>query len=318
MGVSAAVAEAVGEFAAEVGSEGPVAAVGSGSRQMLGGPLEPGTRRVAAPAGIIEHHRSELTVTVTAGTELKDLEAVLAEVGQTSGLIGNAASARTTVGSAVATGTGGLHTLANGPMRDFVLGIRAVDAAGRAVAAGGATVKNVSGYDLCRLWTGSLGTLVLIAAVTLRTRPLRPVRQWIETSADPFRIAAEVAVASSVLWDGSRVWVHLAGEAGDVEAARTELEARSSCEEVAGPPRLPAGRLGIDPARLVDWRHAAPLDGPWVAEVGVGLVHTDSLLPPTPAPPRVVDLHNRIKERFDPHCRLAPGRSVLAASGAVR
>src|SRR5207237_3236629 len=76
-----------------------------------------------------------------------------------------------TVGGVLAVGRSGLRRLRFGPVRDTLLEARYVSAEGRLVKAGGPTVKNVSGFDLCRLLVGSLGTLGLLGAVVLRCRP---------------------------------------------------------------------------------------------------------------------------------------------------
>ena len=72
----------------------------------------------------------------------------------------------------VATGLGGPHSLGFGLPRSFVIGMKVVLADGRAIKAGGSVVKNVAGYDLCKLFTGSYGTLGLITELTFKLRPL--------------------------------------------------------------------------------------------------------------------------------------------------
>ena len=73
--------------------------------------------------------------------------------------------------------------------------VRYVSAEGTVVKAGGPTVKNVSGFDLCRLLVGSLGTLGLIAEVVLRTRPLPAAERWLAGEADPFALLRAAAPA---------------------------------------------------------------------------------------------------------------------------
>lgn len=314
-------AAAMSGFAREVGTEGPVAVVGSGSRSHLGGELTAGTRVLAAPGGLIEHRRDELTVVVSAGTTLEDLEAVLRSADQTCSLLLPSSSPGTTVGSAVATARGGLHALSTGHMRDSVLGLDGVDAAGRLIRAGGDTVKNVSGFDLCRLLTGSLGTLVLIGAVTLRTRPLPRASQWVRWEADPFAPLDFPGRITSALWDRSALWLHLSGHDDDIDEALEHMASQrhrgagAAPEPVDGPPALPAHQWSVDPARLHDWAQEPPTPGHWVAEMGVGTVHASEPQPHREAPGRVIELHRAIKERFDPGGRLAPGRSPLKGDG---
>jgi FAD/FMN-containing dehydrogenase len=77
-----------------------------------------------------------------------------------------------TLGGAVATGSNGPQSFGYGPVRSFVIGMRAVLADGRKIKAGGNVVKNVAGYDLCKLFTGSYGTLGIITELTFKLRPL--------------------------------------------------------------------------------------------------------------------------------------------------
>jgi glycolate oxidase FAD binding subunit len=195
-------------------------------------------------------------------------------------------------------------------VRDTVLEVRYVGADGAVVKAGGPTVKNVSGFDLCRLLVGSLGTLGLLAEVVLRTRPLPPAELWLAGPADPFELVARLHRPAAVLWDGATTWVLLDGHAADV-AAQARL---TGLAEAGGPPDLPPHRWSLRPAELASVPGSG---GRFVAEVGVGIVHCDALAPPRPAEPAVVELHRRVKARFDPTGRLAPGRDPLAAATAA-
>ena len=106
---------------------------------------------------------------------------------------------RATLGGVIATNTSGARRYANGTMRDYVIGIRAVDGQGITYNGGGRVVKNVAGYDFCKLLTGSLGTLGIISQVTLKVKPIPPcsrfvvcrVRDWTTTE----RLLAELAVS---------------------------------------------------------------------------------------------------------------------------
>ena len=100
--------------------------------------------------------------------------------------------------------------------------------------AGGPTVKNVSGYDLCRLLVGSLGTLGLIGEVILRTRPVPAVSRWFRGRHRRSRRACCAAVhrPACVLWDGTTTWVLLEGHPDDVDAQAVA----AGLAETDGPP----------------------------------------------------------------------------------
>jgi FAD/FMN-containing dehydrogenase len=308
-------ADPVAAFAAEVGpvDAGPVAAVGGRTQWDVGGPLDGSTdgderkvREVRAPSGVVAVEAADMTVRVRAGTTVAELDAALAEAGQTVAL---PVWPGATVGGVLAVGHSGLRCVGWGPVRDTVLQVRYVSADGAVVAAGGPTVKNVSGFDLCRLMVGSLGTLGLLGEVVLRTRPLPATERWLAGKADPFAVVRRLHRPASVLWDGTTTWVLLDGHPSDVEA-----QARlTGLDDADGPPELPPHRWSLRPSDL----RTLPESGTtFVAQVGVGIAHCDHPQPARTVDPAVVALHHRIKATFDPSGRLAPGRDPLATAGA--
>src|SRR5262245_58022844 len=120
---------------------------------------------------VIEFPARDMTVTVQAGITIAKLQALLApenlqlpiDVPQPE---------RATLGGIIATNVSGPRRLGYGTLRDYVIGISAVNDEGNEFKAGGRVVKNVAGYDLCKLLVGSLGTLGVITQVTLKLRPL--------------------------------------------------------------------------------------------------------------------------------------------------
>ena len=120
---------------------------------------------------IIEHDPKDLTVTVEAGVPLAALQASLAPHQQFVAL-DPAYPDQATIGGIIATQDAGAWRHRYGGVRDMVLGISFVRADGQIAKAGGRVVKNVAGYDLMKLLTGSFGTLGVISQVTLRLYPL--------------------------------------------------------------------------------------------------------------------------------------------------
>ena len=124
----------------------------------------------AALAGEIEHEPADLTAVVPTGVTLGELGMQLAVAGQRLPIDPPHAE-QATVGGVLAVGTGGPLRTRHGLPRDFVLGMTVLRADGELVKAGGRVVKNVTGYDLMRLWCGSLGTLGIITSVAVRVLP---------------------------------------------------------------------------------------------------------------------------------------------------
>ncbi|MGE0479671.1 MAG: FAD-binding oxidoreductase [Phycisphaerae bacterium] len=116
---------------------------------------------------LIEHAVADMTVTVQAGMTVAALQARLAEHGQELALDVPRPD-RSTVGGAVAMNLSGSRRLACGAVRDQLIGLRVVGAGGELIRGGGRVVKNVAGYDLCKLYTGSRGWLGVIVEATFR------------------------------------------------------------------------------------------------------------------------------------------------------
>jgi glycolate oxidase FAD binding subunit len=219
-----------------------------------------------------------------------------------------------------------------------VLEVRVVTADGRLVKGGGPTVKNVTGYDLPRLFVGSFGTLGVIAQVTLRCRPRAAAQAWFASDAPLDSLVSALYRPSAVLFDGRRTHVLLEGEAADLEAQASTLQLGSP----TGAPTLPVGahrgRISVPPAQVTAIGRALDaLPGArWLAEAGVGTVHIacdDAItlagardaaheasgwllreargpkgFDPFGVPVPNAELHSRIKAAFDPLGKCNPGR----------
>lgn len=120
---------------------------------------------------VIDYPARDMTITIEAGITMRALAETLAAERQWLP-IDAPLSETATLGGVMATNHSGPRRFGYGTMRDYVIGVSAVDGRGSAFKAGGRVVKNVAGYDFCKLLTGSLGTLGIITQVTLKVRPI--------------------------------------------------------------------------------------------------------------------------------------------------
>jgi glycolate oxidase FAD binding subunit len=124
---------------------------------------------------VIDYPARDMTITVQAGITLARLQEVLAAENQRLP-VDLPHPDRATLGGALSTNASGPRRYGFGTLRDYVIGISVVNDEGHEIKAGGRVVKNVAGYDLCKLYVGALGTLGIITQVTLKLRP-RPEEQ---------------------------------------------------------------------------------------------------------------------------------------------
>jgi glycolate oxidase FAD binding subunit len=178
---------------------------GMGSRLDWGSPpascdLIVDTRRMDQ---VVEHAAGDLVVAVQAGIRLDQLGKVLAAAGQRLALDspGSAGGTSGTAGGLIASGVAGSLRYRYGSPRDLLIGITVVRADGTVAKSGGKVVKNVAGYDIGKLFAGSLGTLGLITEATFRLHPLPESAAWIALECpDPATAASAVrAIADSPL-----------------------------------------------------------------------------------------------------------------------
>jgi glycolate oxidase FAD binding subunit len=171
--------DAVGEALAV---EEPLEVVAGGSKRGFGRPLQlPRLLDLSRLAGIRDYQPSELVLTAGAATPIEEIDAALAEAGQMlafeppdlGALFGlpEAVAGQRTLGGALACNLSGPRRIKAGAARDHFLGFRGVSGRGEIFKAGGKVVKNVTGYDLCKLMAGSFGTLAALEEVTVKVLP---------------------------------------------------------------------------------------------------------------------------------------------------
>ncbi len=167
------VEEASRVVAAAADAAVPVIPWGGGTQMGLGAPprdsaLVVGTGRLAR---IVEYEPADLTATIEAGITMDALQSALGAKGQWMSL-DPPLPARATLGGVLAANGSGPRRHLYGTARDLVIGLRVVGPDGAVVRSGGKVVKNVAGYDMAKLYLGSLGTLGLIVEATVKLRPL--------------------------------------------------------------------------------------------------------------------------------------------------
>jgi len=156
--------------------------IGHGSKRLVGRPAQyDATLDLSGMAGVILYEPQELIFSAKAGTPLAEITALLASKGQELafepidyGPLLGGAPGRGTVGGMVAANVSGPRRIRAGAARDHLLGVVAVSGRGETFRSGGRVVKNVTGFDLCKLLAGSWGTLGILAEVTLKVLPQAP------------------------------------------------------------------------------------------------------------------------------------------------
>ena len=193
----------------------------------------------AALCDIVEHRHGDLTTTVEAGATLASVNAALAVHGQRLPW-DPPWPEQATIGGIVATNDSGPRRHGHGTPRDSIIGVTMARVDGRVAKAGGIVVKNVAGYDLSRLLTGSFGCLGVILTATFKLAPDPPASRTVEVNVDSLEAAAPIAseLASSPLtptaielsWAPARLLVRFesveASVAQQAEAARAIVGTR--------------------------------------------------------------------------------------------
>ena len=207
-----AVAEAV---RAAFASGTPVYPLGGGTHLGCSAPpAEPGTAlSLAGLQRLVNYPARDLTITVEAGMTIAAVARHLAAEGQRLP-IDVPCPDKATVGGCVAAGAGGPRRYRWGTIRDYVIGLTAVDGCGIEFRAGGRVVKNAAGYGLCRLLTGSMGTLGVIVQATLMVKPLPEISALVACEVPDLEAAerllaglvATPTLPSAIEWVSGPAW----------------------------------------------------------------------------------------------------------------
>ena len=230
-------AQVVEAIAWAAGEENPVEILGTGTKRGFGRPMGDGNRIVAHAvdlsglSGITLYEPEELVLSAWAGTPLSEIEAAVQAEGQMlafepprfARLYGGEGG---TLGGMIACNLAGPRRVKAGAARDHILGIEAVTGRGELVKSGGRVVKNVTGYDLSKLLTGSFGTLAALTHITIKVLPAAETEETILLSGAEDAAAVEIMSAalnsSNEVSGAAHLPVGLATDPGPVTAFRVE------------------------------------------------------------------------------------------------
>jgi len=204
--------------------------VGQGSKRFYGERVSGIALPSAELTGICSYEPSELVVTAKAGTTLSELEQTLRESGQALAFDPPQFGGGGTVGGMVAAGLSGPARPSVGAVRDFVLGLTMLNGLGDLLSFGGRVMKNVAGYDIPRLMTGSMGTLGFICEVSLKVAPLPADSVTLVSDCDEAEALRRFSLwrgqslpVNAGVWVDGTLHVRLSGAAAAVRAARLHL-----------------------------------------------------------------------------------------------
>lgn len=184
-------------IATATANKSPLRIKGNGTKDWYGQSLQGEVLDTTAYSGIIAYDPTELVITARAGTSLREIGKALSEKNQMLAFEPPRFDGLATIGGIVASGLSGPRRQAVGAVRDFVLGAVLMDGKADVLHFGGQVMKNVAGYDVSRLLTGSMGTLGLILEVSIKVLP-RPVAQ----QSLQFAMTQEQALHQLNVWGG--------------------------------------------------------------------------------------------------------------------
>jgi glycolate oxidase FAD binding subunit len=320
---------------------------GGGTKDFYGARLEGEPLDTSALGGITQYEPTELIVTARAGTPLAELETALAANDQMLAFEPPHFGTKSTFGGCIASGFSGPRRPYAGSARDFVLGVRMLDAEGEDLRFGGQVMKNVAGYDLSRLMTGSFGTLGLILEISVKVLPRPEIERTL-----CFRMSEAQAIEAMNRWAGlpfpvsatcfldGTLHLRLSGAAPGVEAAERKLGGEAlagdadfwrSLRDQTHPffrRELPLWRFSVKPScaplefgpTLIEWGGAlrwvsANIDAARAHEAAARSSGHATLFRAREKPdgiqrlsPELLALHKKLKKALDPKGIFGPGR----------
>jgi glycolate oxidase FAD binding subunit len=256
---------------AALASEQPLEIIGHGSKRLIGQPMATNALLdLSALNAVTAYEPNELIITVQAGAPLADVQSLIDSKNQqfafepvnTSLLLGTPDTG--TIGGMIGAGLAGPRRIKAGGARDHLLGAHAVSGFGDSFKAGGRVVKNVTGYDLCKLLAGSWGTLAVMTEVTLKVMPrpesertlmLRGLndvtanRAMTAALGSPFDVSGAAHVANSTVRAGAGALTDLGAPGEAVTLLRLEGITASAVHRAAA---LAAVLAPFGPAEILE------------------------------------------------------------------
>ena len=331
-----------------IGDGTPLAIVAGGTKQFMGRMIQAENFDVSAHCGVVSYEPSELVLTARAGTPLDTVEAILAEKEQMLAFEPPHFGDGATLGGTVACGLSGPRRPYAGAIRDFVLGVTLINGKGEILRFGGEVMKNVAGYDVSRLVTGSFGTLGIVLDVSLKVLPIPAEDLTLafemdlaESIQQMNRWAARPLPISAACHDGDRLRIRLSGTASGAKTAAERIggerqdgdgfwhglrehkleffRGNAPLWRLSVPPTAPP--LALPGQTLVDWGGAlrwlkSDADSDSIRSVvttaggHATLFRGDDRTGQVfhPLPAKLHDIHRRLKSAFDPERVFNPGR----------
>ena len=326
----------------------PMQIVAGRTKHFYGNAVRAEPLDVSAHRGIVHYEPSELVLTARCGTPLREIEATLAAQQQILGFEPPHFGDNATLGGCIASGLSGPARPYRGAARDFVLGARLINGKAELLHFGGEVMKNVAGYDIARLLTGSLGTLGVMTEVSLKILP-RPELEQTYTfelnERDALQrmnaLAGHAHPISAACFDGQQLSLRLSGNSAAVKSAHKRIGGDPLANDAAFwqglreqrhaffQTRRPLWRLSLAPAtpplefdgkQFIDWggaqrwlvSEADPVQiRQRLGELGGHATlfrQHGEIAAFHPLTGKVHELHINLKLAFDPQCLFNPGR----------
>jgi glycolate oxidase FAD binding subunit len=326
----------------------PLRLVGGDTKRFYGRPVDADALELRGHAGVVNYDPAELVLTARCGTPLAGIDTLLATNGQRLAFDPPRYGAGATIGGAIAAGLAGPPRARAGSVRDYVLGARTLAGDGRLMRFGGEVMKNVAGYDVSRLLTGSLGILGVLLEVSIKVLPRARAELTLSLEADQAtalnqltRWSGSALPVSGGAWVDGRMFVRLEGTEATLAQAQRQLggepmpaaeEFWASLRDQTHPYFTGVGRLwrlqlplGVEPLRwsgisLIEWqgmqRWCRVPDGVDLRALAASAGGSATLFRGardgeevfSPLTPPVMRLHRSLKQAFDPAGILNPGR----------